>query len=749
MINLFENFRSVVNDSKAKSTLGVDVNESRAKSNLAVDVNDCKAKANLDVDINGSKEKLTLDVDVSGSSARSAPDVDVKDGKFKSNVDIDVNSNSTELRSSNVFDPPPKNYSSSSVVTDKTARLQKRNESKHQLTASEDAKLRAVPPKDPRKENSYAKTTRSSASTKKTVELFVDNAPMEAGGSPRPFEFSSSSSSSKTCSNSVTLKTEVDEIDSDKIDKIVGCVDKNESVGRVDKNESIGRVDKNESVGRIEKNESVGCVDKNESVGRVDKNESIGLVNKDGSVGLVNEDGIVGLVHKDEGGGLVDKDEGVGLVDEDEGAGCVDNQPPYLSSSSESAPSEDRPEESGLDSAASKTRPSCNTCDYLDAPVDCRDCCRAYCKNCSVTPSPEGLPWSCFLCQLEATRRPKVEAVRQLRSRKRDSPAPEPLPAKRRRSNVTADARPSSSVTSSSSSSSSVASSSTATSRDASLDSSALESEGSHALSMTSSPTSSSGVTRQLECTAIIAGNKTIEIKFQPRRTTMIYGKGVAENAGERGGRGGGIGSAKSSPSLESMEERMMEVEDPVIVVDQDNATMEAEDEAEKDDDEDEEDEEEEEEEDEAETRLAPLAGDSQQTLAAKLSQALERIRKLKAKKRLKEEETKRVRRRLAWTRAHLETAEKNLVDVVAAGSKGRSTAGVAPPGISPPPPKPSPNMVPWTQEEVEALREAVADCGPGQWKNIYDKYKDRFNPLRTRFNIRDRYKLMKSKKLW
>ena len=96
-----------------------------------------------------------------------------------------------------------------------------------------------------------------------------------------------------------------------------------------------------------------------------------------------------------------------------------------------------------------------------------------------------------------------------------------------------------------------------------------------------------------------------------------------------------------------------------------------------------------------------------------------------------------------------METAEKRLVDVVAAGSNGRSNAGVAPPGLCPPPPKASPNMMPWTEEEVAALREAVEDCGPGQWKNMYDKYKGRFHPLRTRFNIRDRYKLMKTKRLW
>ena len=112
-------------------------------------------------------------------------------------------------------------------------------------------------------------------------------------------------------------------------------------------------------------------------------------------------------------------------------------------------------------------------------------------------------------------------------------------------------------------------------------------------------------------------------------------------------------------------------------------------------------------------------------------------------------EDSKRVRRRLAYYRAKLSNTETNLASVIAAGRAGRTSTGVVSPGMVPTPTKASPNMVPWSDEEVAALREAIAECGPGQWKVIYDKYKGRFHPLRTRFNLRDRYKQLKAKKLW
>ena len=111
--------------------------------------------------------------------------------------------------------------------------------------------------------------------------------------------------------------------------------------------------------------------------------------------------------------------------------------------------------------------------------------------------------------------------------------------------------------------------------------------------------------------------------------------------------------------------------------------------------------------------------------------------------------EAKRARRRLARCRASLTTAENNLAVIAAAGRPGRSNAGVASPNAPTAAPKASPNLLPWSDAEVAALREAIADCGPGQWKVMYDKYKDRFHPLRTRFNLRDRYRLLNAKKLW
>ena len=102
-----------------------------------------------------------------------------------------------------------------------------------------------------------------------------------------------------------------------------------------------------------------------------------------------------------------------------------------------------------LDSASSKTRVVCDTCEDPKAPVHCATCRHAFCKRCSVTPSPAGQPWSCFLCLLEATKTPSTRVnndvdddgrrVRRLRSGMKRSGTPPtpstlPPPAKRRRS---------------------------------------------------------------------------------------------------------------------------------------------------------------------------------------------------------------------------------------------------------------------------------------------------------------------------
>ena len=111
--------------------------------------------------------------------------------------------------------------------------------------------------------------------------------------------------------------------------------------------------------------------------------------------------------------------------------------------------------------------------------------------------------------------------------------------------------------------------------------------------------------------------------------------------------------------------------------------------------------------------------------------------------------DSRKVRRRLADYRSKLINSEKNLATVIAANRSGRTSGGVVSPGMMPTPTKASPNMVPWSDEEVAALREAIAEYGPGQWKVMFDKYKGRFHPLRNRFNLRDRYKQLKAKKLW
>ena len=115
------------------------------------------------------------------------------------------------------------------------------------------------------------------------------------------------------------------------------------------------------------------------------------------------------------------------------------------------------------------------------------------------------------------------------------------------------------------------------------------------------------------------------------------------------------------------------------------------------------------------------------------------------ARKIAKEEETRKVRNRLARCRARLNTAEQSLTDIVAAGSKGRASAASPTTPLAPT----KSSLVPWSDAEVAVLREAVADCGAGQWKLMHEKYKDRFHPVRTRINLRDRYKQLNAKNLW
>jgi len=205
----------------------------------------------------------------------------------------------------------------------------------------------------------------------------------------------------------------------------------------------------------------------------------------------------------------------------------------------------------------------------------------------------------------------------------------------------------------------------------------------------------------------------------------------------------------------------LMEVEDPVIV-DNDEPSMEAEEEGEEVNEEEEEDDEGDDEEeddrtiddeddrtidddDAPETLFQVDEGDNAAKLREKLSLALNEIRRLKARKIAKEEETRKVRNRLARCRARLNTAEQSLTDIVAAGSKGRASAASPTTPLAPT----KSSLVPWSDAEVAVLREAVADCGAGQWKLMHEKYKDRFHPVRTRINLRDRYKQLNAKNLW
>ena len=45
-----------------------------------------------------------------------------------------------------------------------------------------------------------------------------------------------------------------------------------------------------------------------------------------------------------------------------------------------------------------------------------------------------------------------------------------------------------------------------------------------------------------------------------------------------------------------------------------------------------------------------------------------------------------------------------------------------------------------WTKVEDDFLREGVAEFGKGKWKEILEKYKDKFHESRDRFSVRLRY---------
>ena len=522
MINLFENFRSVVNDRKVKSNLDIDVNSN-------------------------STELLSSNVTTPAPSSVVTP----------LNLDVFLNGSLTPVQSKQINQEktkPPETVPGPSQTKPEKTKPQETEKTKHQETQPEktktpetklqETKSEKTDPQETKPQKTNTIETKSSAPTKKVVELSVPL--MEAKDAPPQTE-----SSSKSCSMPVTLKTDVNEIDLDEIDGIFVDIGNNG--------------------------------------------------NQDADIIKVN--------NADEDNDIDDKD------GQSESKFSTESLPSSQSSSRESFFTKENPDENRFDAVSPIVCSTCNTCDHPDASVHCHGCRRAYCSFCSVTPSPAGLPWSCFLCQMEATRRPKTDSsvrVLSLRSRGRKS-SPEPLAAKRRRSNHVVDAKPSLSFSSSSSSSS--LSSSTADSRDTSLDNSSLEMDGNQTPSTAPSTSSTlpQSTTRKLECSATITGGKTIEVKFRPCRTTMIYGKG-------------GASGGKISPLESVIDEGMMEVEDPVIVDPDsllDNSTMEAE---EEDDDEDDDDDEEE----NAENCLLPREGDSTQSLTDKLNLAVEEIRRLK-----------------------------------------------------------------------------------------------------------------------
>lgn len=50
---------------------------------------------------------------------------------------------------------------------------------------------------------------------------------------------------------------------------------------------------------------------------------------------------------------------------------------------------------------------------------------------------------------------------------------------------------------------------------------------------------------------------------------------------------------------------------------------------------------------------------------------------------------------------------------------------------------------VQWSEEEVELLKRGVAELGPGRWKDILDRYRDKFHTSRTSSDMFNKYRLM------
>jgi len=47
----------------------------------------------------------------------------------------------------------------------------------------------------------------------------------------------------------------------------------------------------------------------------------------------------------------------------------------------------------------------------------------------------------------------------------------------------------------------------------------------------------------------------------------------------------------------------------------------------------------------------------------------------------------------------------------------------------------------PWSSSEEAALREGVSECGTGSWASILSRFADKFHPVRTSVDLRDKWR--------
>jgi len=343
--------------------------------------------------------------------------------------------------------------------------------------------------------------------------------------------------------------------------------------------------------------------------------------------------------------------------------------------------------------------PRCNTCDFDKAPIICIRCRFSFCTSCANLPLEASVKtWSCFLCHLEATRLVKEARIEKLRRGARDVESEtgevaetaigqsEPFPY---------DEEPA------------LNGSASYLQFSPTLQAVVTASTRPHSPNQTCQQTPDS-LPKGFEYVASVS-DKTLQIQFRQSKT-------VGNTNSDR--RVGVLDADVEALNFDSGAEEPLVLEDETD--DDSDGAM-----------------------DIAEEDLTPCDQDSDTILKQKLSSALKEIRRLKQTGVYKDRAIRHLQNNLTIFRTRLCNAEAAL------DSRNVRYRKPTIPFENVDPPRLQLVQVAWTDEEVKVLRTAIQDCGAGQWKAIHEKYKDQFHPTRTRYNLRDKYRQLKSKKMW